>query len=173
MSSGPSPLASALPRAVGSDAGWGFAGLRHALGTAAPVGDLGLVDLVALAVGRRETGRRADRAVDVDHAAADTADQWWWLSPTRVLEASRGAGRLDAPDEAFGDEDAKGVVHRLERDGPDLGPDDIGHGVGRDVGLTRDGAQDGQALGRDLNAALTKEVCRVAITPDRLDQILE
>ena len=72
------------------------------------------------------------------------------------LEASRGAGRLDAPDESPADEDAKGVVHRLERDGPDLRPDDIGHGIGGNVGLTRDGAQDGQSLGSDLNATLTK-----------------
>ena len=33
--------------------------------------------------------------------------------------------------------------------------------VGRDVGLTRDRPQDRQSLGRDLNAALTKEVSRV------------
>ena len=33
--------------------------------------------------------------------------------------------------------------------------------VGRDVGLTRDRPQDRQSLGRDLNAALTKEISRV------------
>jgi hypothetical protein len=54
-----------------------------------------------------------------------------------ILEASRCPGGLNAPEEAFGDQDAKGVVHRLEGDGADLCPDDLGHAVGRDVGLTR------------------------------------
>ena len=59
--------------------------------------------------------------------------------------------------EAFGDQDAERVVHRLERDGADLGPDGLGHRIGRDVGLTGDRPQDSQSLRRDLNAALTKE----------------
>ena len=58
-----------------------------------------------------------------------------------ILEASRGSGGLDAPEQAFGDQDAEGVVHRLERDGADLGPDGLGHGVGRDVGVAGNGAQ--------------------------------
>jgi hypothetical protein len=53
-----------------------------------------------------------------------------------VLEASRCPGRLNAPEEAFGDQDAERVVNRLERDGTNLDPDDLGNAVGRDVGLT-------------------------------------
>ena len=50
-------------------------GLRHAIRTAPPVRDLGLIDLVAPVVDRSETGSGADRAVDVDHTAADSTDQ--------------------------------------------------------------------------------------------------
>jgi len=78
-----------------------------------------------------------------------------------ILEASRCPGGLNAPDESFGDQKAKGVVHRLERDGTDLGPGDLGHAVGRNVGLTCDGPQDSQSLSRYLDAALTKEVRRI------------
>jgi len=90
-----------------------------------------------------------------------------------ILEASRRSGGLNAPDEAFGDQDAEGVVNRLERDGPDLGPDDLGHFVGRDVGLTRDRPQDSQSLGRDLNTALPKEVSRVSSHTGTIDQTIE
>ena len=90
-----------------------------------------------------------------------------------ILEASRRSGGLNAPDEALGDQDAEGVVHRLERDGADLGPDGLGHAVGRDVGLTRDRPQDRQSLGGDLNAALTKEIGRVGGHAHRVDQILD
>ncbi len=41
-----------------------------AVGAAAPVDDLGFVDLVAGIVGGGEARRVADGAVDVDHAAA-------------------------------------------------------------------------------------------------------
>ena len=64
-------------------------GLGQAIRTAPPVGDLGLVDLVAPVVGRRETGRGADRAVDVDHAAADAADQMVVVVADAILEARR------------------------------------------------------------------------------------
>jgi hypothetical protein len=92
-----------------------------------------------------------------------------------ILEASRRAGGLNAPDEAFGHQEAEGVVHRLERDGTDLGPDDLGHAIGRDVRLTRDRPQDGQSLGRDLNAAFskTKEMGRVRAHVHTIDQNLD
>ena len=78
-----------------------------------------------------------------------------------ILEARRRSGGLDAPEQAFGDQDAEGVVHRLERDGTDFGPDGVGHGVGGDVGLAGNRAQDCQSLRSHLNAALPKEVSRV------------
>jgi hypothetical protein len=79
-----------------------------------------------------------------------------------ILEASRRSGRLNAAQEAFAHQDAQRVIHRLERDGPDLTPYDLGNAVSRDVGLTRNGPHDGQTLRGHLNAALAKEVCRVA-----------
>jgi hypothetical protein len=90
-----------------------------------------------------------------------------------IFEASRRAGGLNAPQKAFGDQDCESVVHRLKRDGADLGPDDLGHLVGRDMGLPRDRAQHSQSLGGHLNTAFTKQRCRVPRHGDSLDQILE
>jgi hypothetical protein len=50
---------------------------------------------------------------------------------------------LNAPKQALSDEEAESVVHRLERDRTDLGPDGFGHTVGRDVGLPRNRPQHG------------------------------
>jgi len=44
--------------------------------------------------------------------------------------------------------------------GADLGPDRLGHGVGRDVGLSRHRAQDRQALRRHLETVLSEEISR-------------
>jgi hypothetical protein len=129
--------------------------------TAPPVDDFGLVDLVAPVIGGREAGSGARRAVDVDQPAADATDQMVMVVANSTLEPSSRPGGLNAPDEAFGDQHAEGVVHRLKRDGTDLSPDELGHDVGRDVGLPRDRPQDSQPLGGDLNTALAKELCRV------------
>jgi hypothetical protein len=77
-----------------------------------------------------------------------------------VFEEGRRPGWLDAADETFGYEHAERVVHRLERDRTDLGPDRFGDGIRRDVGPARDGPEDGEPLRRDLDAALTKEFGR-------------
>jgi len=63
-------------------------GLGQALRTTPPVGDLGLVYLVAHVVNRRQTGRGADRARDVDHTAADSANQMMVVVADPILEAS-------------------------------------------------------------------------------------
>jgi hypothetical protein len=89
-----------------------------------------------------------------------------------ILEAGRRPRGLNAPDEAFGDQDAEGVIHRLERDGSDLGPGDLGHLVSRDVRAARKRPQDSQSLGRDLDAVLPEEVSRVSCHADTIDQIL-
>jgi hypothetical protein len=141
-------------------AGW-LSGFHLTIRAASPVDDLGLVDLVASLVRSGETGGDADRAVNVHHAAADAADQMVVVVANPGLEAGGRPGRLNAPDQAFGDQDGEAVIHRLEGDRPDFGPDGVGHGVGRGVGLTRDSPQDGQPLGRYLNSALAKEVSQV------------
>lgn len=75
-----------------------------------------------------------------------------------IFEAGRRTGRLDAPEDPFGDQQAERVVHRLQRDRADLGPDGLGNRVGGDVRLPRDGPQDSQPLGCDLNTELAKEI---------------
>jgi hypothetical protein len=130
--------------------------------TATPVHDLGLVDLVAIVVAGRETGSRADRAVDIDHAAAGAADQMVVVVGDAILEASRRSGGLNAPYKAFGNEHSEGVVHRLEGDGADLGPYRLGDRVGADVGISRYGSQNCQTLGGNLNAALPEDVGRIS-----------
>ena len=147
--------------------------MRQAIRTAAPVGDLGFVDLVALVVARGETRRVADGAVDVDDAAADAADQVMVVVADAILVASRRPGGLDAADETLRHEDAKGVIHGLQRDGADFGPHGLGHGVRGDVGATRYRPEDGQSLGGDLNPAFTKLFDRVGGHGDSLDQRLE
>src|ERR687892_320793 len=91
-----------------------------ALRAAPPVGDLGLVDLVAPVVDWRETGRGADCAVDVDHTAAGAADQVMVVVTHPILVAGRRPVGLDAPDEALVEHDAESVVHGLTGDGADL-----------------------------------------------------
>src|SRR5688572_18030627 len=126
-------------------AGWRW-GLSQAVRTATPVDDLGLVDRVAPVVGRGETGNGANRAVDVDHTAADSTDQMVVVVGDSILEASGRSRGLNAPEKTLGDQHTEGVVHRLERDSTDLGPDRLGHGVSGDVGSTRDRSQDSQSL---------------------------
>src|SRR5262245_40295269 len=126
-----------------------------AVWTAAPVGDLGLVDLEALVVGRGETRRGTDRAVDVHHAAAVAADQMVMVVAYAILVARRRAGRLDTADETLGDQQAERVVHRLQGDGADLGANGLGHAVGGDVRLPRHGPQHGEPLSSYLDAAFT------------------
>jgi hypothetical protein len=63
--------------------------VRLAIGTTAPVRDLGLVDLVPHVIDRRQTWRGAGRAVDVDDTAADFADQMMVVVANPILEASR------------------------------------------------------------------------------------
>jgi hypothetical protein len=79
---------------------------------------------------------------------------------------------LNAPDEAFGNQDAQGVVHRLQRDRPDLAPDNIGYAVGRDVGLTCDRPQHSQSLGGDLNTTLAKKISGVGAHAQQSRSIL-
>jgi hypothetical protein len=71
------------------------------------------------------------------------------------------------------DQEGKGVVHRLQGDGPDLGPDRVGHGVGGNVGLTRYCPKNRQSLGRNLDTPLPKQICRVEGHGQMLSQIID
>jgi len=109
--------------------------LREAVGAAAPVDDLGFVDLIAAVVSRPETRRGSDDALHVHQAAARAADKVMVVVADPVLESGRGARGLNAPDQAFSREHAQSVVHRLERNRADLPADDVGDAVGGDVGF--------------------------------------
>jgi hypothetical protein len=85
-----------------------------------------------------------------------------------VLVKGRRPGGLNAPDESLLDEDSKGVVHGLSRDGADVSANVRGDLVGRAVGPTRHRAQHGQALGRDLDAPFAKELDQIARHDDTL-----
>jgi hypothetical protein len=80
---------------------------------------------------------------------------------------------LNSSDETLLDQNTEGVVHGLSRDGTDFSLGDLGDAVGRDVGVSRHCPQHGQALGRNLDTVLAKEVSRAKGHSDRLHQNLE
>ncbi len=75
-----------------------------------------------------------------------------------ILESRRRPGGLDAAEKSSVHQHGKRVVHRLERDGANLTPDEVGNRVRRDVGMTRHRAEHGQSLGGYLDAALAQEL---------------
>ena len=81
--------------------------------------------------------------------------------PGAILESSRRARGLNAPDQSLSSHEAERVVHGLQRNGSNLRPYGIGHGVGRDMRLTRDSPQNRESLGRHLDAAITEEIGRI------------
>ena len=91
------------------------------------------------------------------------------------FEAGRGTGRLDAPDDAFANQDAQGVVHRLQRDRANLRPHGFGHAIRGDMRRGRHRPQHREALRRDLKTVLTKKLRRIGDhhACDRINQILE
>ena len=68
---------------------------------------------------------------------------------------SRG---LNPADQAGVDEDAKGVVDTLKRNGPHLGPDTFSDRICGDVGVCRHHPQHCQALGRHAQAAVVQQI---------------
>ena len=116
--------------------GWSVHGRSPTLAArraAAPVDDLGFVDLEAVIVVGGEAGHLADRAVDVEHGAAASTDQVMVVVTDSILVAGRRSGRLDPADEVLVDQDAERVVHRLAGDRADDGADVVGQLVGRGV----------------------------------------
>jgi hypothetical protein len=79
-----------------------------------------------------------------------------------IFETRRRAGRLNATDQTFGDQDVQRVVDRLKRDRANFAPHCLSDCVGRDMGRTRDRTQHRQSLRRYLNAVLSKQVGRVS-----------
>ncbi len=90
-----------------------------------------------------------------------------------ALEEGGRPDGLNSSDESILDQDTEGVIHRLARNGTDVDLSDLGHAIGRDVGVSRYRPQHRQALGGDLDPALAKEVGRCEGHPKRLEQYLE
>ena len=89
-----------------------------------------------------------------------------------VLVARWRPGGLDAADDALVGKGRKGVVHRLKRDGTDVGPYDrvdVGRGAVRSV---RHRPQDSQTLCSDLHTVLVKDGGFVNRCPYRCGRIL-
>src|SRR5206468_828188 len=95
-------------------------GIRMGCGVAgraqAPVDDLGLVDDEAVVVGRGETGRVADGAVDIGDGSARTAHDVVVVVPHAGLVARHRAGWLDAPHQAGDGQRVQHVVDGLVGD---------------------------------------------------------
>jgi len=109
----------------------------EAIRAATPVRDLGFVNFIALAVGGRQTRRGADGTIDVNQTAADPANQVVMIIADAIFESGRQPRGLNAADEAFGHEYAERIIDRLQRDGADFGPDELGDAVGSDMRLAR------------------------------------
>ena len=135
---------------------------RETPGTGAPVDHLRLIDLVTRVGGGGQARGVADGTVNIDRFSAGATDQVVVVVTNTILVAGRRSGGLDAPDESLLDKHPEGVVHRLSRDGTNLGANVLGDVVGRAVGLTRHRPQHGQALGRDLDTMFAKEVGWIA-----------
>jgi hypothetical protein len=75
-----------------------------------------------------------------------------------ILVQGRRPSGLDSPDEALLGQDAEGVVHRLSRDGTDLGANVLDDVVHHTMGPTRHRSQHGQALSRDLESVFAKHL---------------
>lgn len=133
---------------------------RAAVRAAAPVDDLGLVDLVAGVLGGGQARGGSDRAVDVNETTARPADQVVVIVADSVLVPGGGPGGLDAAQKPLVGEQADGVVNGPPRDRADLGRHDLDHLVGGGVRPGGDRAQHGDPLGRHLEPVLPQQLCR-------------
>ena len=127
-----------------------------AVGTEAPVRDLGFVDHVAGIVGGRQARSRTDCAVHVDHLLTRSADEMVMVIVHSIFVASRGSDGLNSSKKTIVDQHAKGVVHRLARNGPDVGLCDFSDFVSGHVRLTCNRAKHRNALSRRLDTAFAK-----------------
>ena len=118
------------------------------LGAAAPIDDLGLVDLEASVISRGQARHVANCAIHVDHPPAGTTDQVVVVVADAILVARRRPRRLDPAEQPTFRERGEHVIDRLAGDRPELRPHDGTDLIGGAVRVLRHGAQHGDALGR-------------------------
>jgi len=121
-----------------------------------PVRDVGLVDVIAVIVGRRETRRRAHRTVDVDDASALSTDEVMMIVIDAVFVASGRSDGLNATKKTVVDQHSESVVDRLTRNATNIGLGNVGDFVGCHVRSARDSSHHGQTLGSYLNPVLSE-----------------
>jgi len=138
-----------------------------------PIRNLSLVNVESVVICCRQAWRVTDRAVDVDESAARPADEMVMVVPHPVLEASRRADRLDAPEQACGNQGIQGVVDRLTRDCPDVPSDRLTDLVRGAVRLLGHGTHHRNPLGSHLHAVGTQASSRVLLHGPRLGPDLD
>lgn len=121
-----------------------------------PIDDLGLVDAEAVVVRGFQAWPGPDGAIDVHRATAAAAHEVVMVVGDSILVPRRRPCRLDAPDQALVGQGRESVVHRLTRDGADVGLHDLLDVVGRGVWSPGHCSQHGEPLGGHLQAALTQ-----------------
>src|SRR5262249_27698493 len=84
-----------------------------AVGTQAPIDDLGLVDRDAVVVRGRQAGSGADGTIDIGDDTARAAHHVVVVVPGPRLVTSHGARRLDAPHQSGCVQCPQHVVHGL------------------------------------------------------------
>jgi len=142
--------------------GKGLAFLLLAGRAGAPVDHFGFIDFEAVMRVGGEAGGFADGATDVFGLAAGAADEVVMVVADAVFEAGGGVGGLDATEDTFIREHVQDVVDGLTGDGAELGPDRLGELIGGRVGMSGDGAQDGDTLGRDREVMVAQGGFRVS-----------
>lgn len=123
-----------------------------------PINDFGLINFESVVVGSRQTRRRTDRTVDVEHRFARPTDQMMVVVTDTIFVPSRRSCRLDSTDEVLVYQYAERVVDSLARNGAEVGSNIVGKFVGRGVSMRRKSSHDRKALGSDLHPVVTEQL---------------
>ena len=100
----------------------------------------------------------ADSAVNIGNVSAVTTDHVVVVVADSRLVESGGADRLDAPYETHLGERVQCVVHRLARDGADLGTSNFVHGISGGMRVGINGAEYGESLRRDMDTVRAEQL---------------
>ena len=125
---------------------------------AAPVDDLGFVDLEAVIVVCSEARRRSHSTVDVKHRRTAATDQVMVIVADAVLVPCRRSGGLDAANQVLVDQQTERVVDGLTRDRADNSTDILGQVISRRMRTKGQGTHDRQPLRGDLDPVLAQEL---------------